>query len=133
MNELGPGKFRTSAGNGEVQTCYFNRNKSDTFFDLFQSKRINSREHINFSIVKVNFNSFDLVNKSLDFELKNSFSKAIDTEQGQDKTTENFNNGKFSILTGRTEPRNAISLHQRRRRRREQCRTRKKPKFISGK
>ena len=101
MNELGPGKFRTSADNGEVQTCYFNRNKSDTIFDSFQSKRINSRKHIKFSIVKVNFNSFDLVNKSLDFELKNSFSKAIDTEQDQDKITENFNNEKFSILTGK--------------------------------
>ena len=112
VNELGPGKFRTSADNREVQTCYFNRNKSDTIFDSFQSKRINSREHIKFSIVKVNFNSFDLVNKSLDFELKNSFSKAIDTEQDQDKTTENFNNEKFSILTGKAEPRNAISLHQ---------------------
>ena len=84
VNELGPGKFRTSADNREVQTCYFNRNKSDTIFDSFRSKRINSREHIKFSIVKVNFNSFDLVNKSLDFELKNSFSKAIDTEQDQD-------------------------------------------------
>ena len=112
VNKLGPGKFRTSADNGEVQTCYFNRNKSDTFFDSFQSKRINSLEHIKSSIIKVNFNSFDLVNKSLDFELKNSFSKAIDTEQDQDKTTENFNNGKFSISTGRTEPRNAISLDQ---------------------
>ena len=30
VHELGHGKFRTSADNGEEQNCYFNRNKSDT-------------------------------------------------------------------------------------------------------
>ena len=73
VNELGPVKFRTSADNGEVQTCFFNRNKSDTYFDSFQSKRIVSQGHIKFSIVKANFNCFELVNKSLDFSLKTSY------------------------------------------------------------
>ena len=39
VNELGPGKFRTSADNGEEQTCYFNRNKSDTHFTSFFARR----------------------------------------------------------------------------------------------
>ena len=32
VNELGSGKFRTSAENGIEQACYFNRNKSDSHF-----------------------------------------------------------------------------------------------------
>ena len=35
VNELGPGQFRTSADNEEEQTCYFNRNKSDTLYLFF--------------------------------------------------------------------------------------------------
>ena len=38
VNELGPGKFRTFADNDEEQTCYFNRNKSDTHFSSFVAK-----------------------------------------------------------------------------------------------
>ena len=30
VNDLGPGKFRTSADNNKQQTCYFNRNNSDS-------------------------------------------------------------------------------------------------------
>ena len=32
INEFGPGKFRTNAENGEQQTCYFNKNNSDSYF-----------------------------------------------------------------------------------------------------
>ena len=53
VNELGPGKFRTSADNGQEQVCYFNKNKSDTHFTSYTSKRISS-ETLLFSIVKVN-------------------------------------------------------------------------------
>ena len=38
INEFGPEKFRTRADNGEEQTCYFNRNKSDTHFTTFNAK-----------------------------------------------------------------------------------------------
>ena len=38
INEFGPGKFRTSADNGEEQICYFNKNKSDTHFISFFCK-----------------------------------------------------------------------------------------------
>ena len=38
INEFGPEKFRTRADNGKEQTCYFNRNKSDTHFTTFNAK-----------------------------------------------------------------------------------------------
>ena len=71
VNDLGPVKFRTSPDNSDVQTCYFNRNKSDTYSNSFKLKHISPRQPIRFSIVKSNFNCFELVNKSLDIELKN--------------------------------------------------------------
>ena len=138
VNELGPGKFRTSADNGEVQTCYFNRNKSDTYFDSFQSKRIVSLGQIKFFIVKANFNCFELVNKSLDFSLKTSNSNSIDNEQLKESSTrESFNNGKFSISTRRTEPRNTFVQRRRNRelsagKSRRDTTSRKKPRFISA-
>ena len=39
INELGPGKFRTSADNGEEQTCFDNL-KNDTHFSSFLAKRV---------------------------------------------------------------------------------------------
>ena len=72
VNELGPGKFRTSADNGEEHTFYFNRNRSDTYFTSFLSKRTQTNS-INISIVKPN-SDFELVNKSLDFELNSLIS-----------------------------------------------------------
>ena len=138
VNDLGPGKFRTSASNSEVQTCYFNRNKSDTYFNSFQSKRILPKEPVRFSIVKSNFNCFELFNKSLDIELKNSLSNLNETKQQTAKTDskKDFNNGRSEQVcfsTRRTEPTN---LHQRGggHKRREQTRekSRKKTKFISA-
>ena len=96
VNELGPGKFRTSANNGEEQTCYFNRNKSDTRFTCFSAKQTQA-EPITFSIVKLN-SDFELVNKSLEVELKNSASNGQLKRQLQQVSSEDFNNGKFSRL-----------------------------------
>ena len=62
VNKLGPGKFRTSHDNGKEQTCYFNRNKSDTHFTSFYAK-LAQAERIIFSIVKPN-SDFELVNKT---------------------------------------------------------------------
>ena len=92
VNELGPGKSRTSANDGEEQTCYFNRNKSDTHFTSFVAKRIrNDPSTITFSIVKINSN-FDLVNKSLDIELKSSLSDGSAKRQFQQISRGDFNN-----------------------------------------
>ena len=69
INKLVPGKFRTSDDNEEEQTFYFNRNKSKTHFSYLIAEWIQNT--IRFSIVRVK-SDFDLVNKSLDIELKNS-------------------------------------------------------------
>ena len=64
VNKFGPGKFRTNANNGEEQTCYFNRNKSDAHFSSFLSQS-SQAEPINFSIVKHIFD-IEFINKSLE-------------------------------------------------------------------
>lgn len=55
INDLGPGKFRTSADNGQEQVCYYNRGKNDTHFNcVFAKKELTSQStNIKFSIVKV--------------------------------------------------------------------------------
>ena len=68
VNEFGPGKFRTNANNREEQTCYFNRNKSNTHFPPFLSQR-SQAEPINFSIVKDIFD-IEFINKSLEINAK---------------------------------------------------------------
>ena len=75
MNKLGPGKFRTSAENGIEQTCYFNRNKTDSHFSSYIAKRV-SQDNLVFSIVKLN-SDFNLINKSLEIDFKNSLIDGI--------------------------------------------------------
>ena len=55
VNALGPGKFRTHADNGTRQICYYNRNKTDTSFNLFLATREQTSQasEIRFSVVKV--------------------------------------------------------------------------------
>ena len=94
VNELGPGKFRTSADDGEEQTCYFNRNKSDTHFTSFFAKRIrNDSSTITSSIAKVN-SDFNLVSKSLDIELNSSLSDGRAKTQFQQISRADLNNGR---------------------------------------
>ena len=40
VNDLGPGKFRTFAENNSEQTCYFNRNNSDSRYSSYLAKRV---------------------------------------------------------------------------------------------
>ena len=101
VNELDPGKFRTSADNEEIQNCYFNRKKSDTHFTSFVANRIQNKQSITFSIVKVN-SDFNLVNKSLDIELKNSLVDGGVKRQFQQTITEDLNNGRSEI--NKTQP-----------------------------
>ena len=95
VNQLGPGKFRTSADDGEEQTCYFNRNNSDKHFTSFIAKRIqhNKQTTITFSIVKVP-SDFQLVNKSLDIKLNNSLTDGRATRQFQQISRGNLNDGR---------------------------------------
>ena len=92
VNELGSGKFRTSADNEQEQTCYFNRNKSDSHFTSYTSKRVQP-EKLLFSIVKVN-SDFNLVNKSLEIEFKNSFINDSTKRKHRKINRGDFNNGR---------------------------------------
>ena len=134
VNELGPGKFRTSADNGEEQTCYFNRNRSDTYFTSFFAKRTQTNP-ITFSIVKPN-SDFELVNKSLHFELNSSISNGQSKREHQ-TNSENFNNGR-SNKSETTESTNVRQRQQRgrllrRNSRDESATARKKPRFLTSK
>ena len=88
VNELGPGKFRTSADDGEEQT------KATHILHRFFAKRIrNDSSEITFSIVKVN-SDFNLVNKSLDIELNSSLSDGRAKTQFQQISRADLNNGR---------------------------------------
>ena len=91
-NNLGPGKFRTFAENNIEQTCYFNRNKSDSHFTSYQTNR-DSQENLFFSIVKLN-SDFDLTNKSLEINFKKSLLDGIVKRQHQSANRKHFENGK---------------------------------------
>ena len=90
VNELGPGKFRTSAENGEA--CYFKTNKSDTHFTSFFARR-SQADPRRFSFVKPN-SDFELVNKSLDFRLNNSVLNGELKRKHQSVNSEYFSNGR---------------------------------------
>ena len=95
INKLGPGKFRTSADNGQEQTCYFNRNKIDSHFNSYTAKCA-FPDKLVFSIVKVN-SDFNLANKSLVIEVKtNSILNDLVIRQHQQANREDFNNGEKS-------------------------------------
>ena len=140
VNELGPGKFRIFANNGEEQTCYFNRNKSDTHFSSFIAKRIRKLPNwtIRFSIVKVK-SDFELVNKSLDIELKNSSLVSDGRSKTQLQQT-----GRGDLGNGKTENKQTTDITIQKQRRRNDTKhrdddnggkldrtVRKKPRFLS--
>ena len=54
VNDLGPGKFRTSAENNLEQNFYFNRNNADARFKSYVAKRV-SPDKLVFSISDTNF------------------------------------------------------------------------------
>ena len=136
INELGPRKFRTRAVNGEEQTCYFNRIKSDTHFTTFYAKRAQS-ELIRFSIINHN-SDFARVNKSLDFNQDSLLSNGQFEKELEQSNTENLKNGKSftnrSTTTKSTDVRERQrSRELRRNSRDESASARKKPRFLANK
>ena len=87
INDLGPGKFRTSADNGQEQICYYNRSKSDTHFNSFFAKRKATSQGTDkkFSIVKVaaSLNNLEVGNISLNSELNNLIDGRPQTKRQQ--------------------------------------------------
>ena len=130
INNLEPGKFRTSADNSQEQTCYYNRGKSDTHFNsYFAKRRLTSQTFdIRFSIVKVapGLNKLDVGDISLKTELKNIFNGRTQTRL-QQTSGRDFSSGRSSTENkkrGRTE----FSRDGRA----ETRSVRKKPRFLSG-
>ena len=66
---------------GEVQTCFYNRNKSDVYFDSYLAKRVASLKNIKFFIEKTNFNCFDPLYKSFEFDQKISNLNLLESEE----------------------------------------------------
>ena len=127
INEIGPGKLRTFAENGEVQTCFYNRNKIDVYFDSYYAKRVFSSKNIKFSIEKTNFYCFDLRYESFDFNQKMSNLNSDKSEEHSKSDKENRkNNGGFSKF--RTESKDTVFGKRRGTTRRTD--NRKKPKFM---
>ena len=94
VNDLGPGKFRTSAESNFEQTCYFNRNNSDSRFTSYLAKRVN-QENLVFSIFKINFDQ-NFGYKNLELNPQNLFFNGNINEKCQSTYRENFRDGKSS-------------------------------------
>ena len=100
INELGPGKFRTDAQDALEQTCYFNRNKSNSHFTSYIAKRLSPENHV-FYISKLNLD-FNLDNKSLEIELKNLVANGSAKRQYQSINNKNTENGTKSTSSTRS-------------------------------
>ena len=94
INEFGPGKFRTSAEDGKQQTCYFNKNNSDSYFKSFISQRAQA-EPITFSILKEK-SDINFQHKNLDIYVNSSVLTGNSKERLQQSSSENINNGSAS-------------------------------------
>ena len=91
INEFGPGKFRTSAEDGEQQTCYFNKNSSDSYFKSFISQRMQA-ELITFSIFKAK-SDINFQDKNLDIFIKSSVSNGESEGELQQFSEKSIRNG----------------------------------------
>ena len=128
INEFGPGKFRASPEDGEQQTCYFNKNNSDSYFKSFISQRAQA-EPIIFSIFKTK-SDINFQDKNLDIYIKSSVSNGDFKRQLQQSSSENIRNGSnrnrriFDNITEST------NVRKRERTRESAGPDRKKPKFL---
>ena len=92
VNDLGPGKFRTSAENNEEQNCYFNSNNTDARFKSYIAKRV-SQDQLVFSISdQISDQNFGHKNPRINFE--NLLSNGITNREGQFTNKENFSDGR---------------------------------------
>ena len=94
INDLGPGKFRTSAKNNTEQACYFNRNSSDSRYKSYVAKRV-SQEKLAFSILNPNFDP-NFGYKNLEINLRNLLFDGNTKNKRKFIDRENFRDGKSS-------------------------------------
>ena len=91
VNDLGPGKFRTSAENNLEQNCYFNRNNRDARFKSYVAKRV-SPDKLVFSISDTNFDQ-NFGYKNLEINSKNLLSNGLNNRASESVNKENIRNG----------------------------------------
>ena len=91
VNDLGPGKFRTSAENNLEQNFYFNRNNADARFKSYVAKRV-SPDKLVFSISDTNFDQ-NFGYKNLEINSKNLLSNGLNNRASESVNKENIRNG----------------------------------------
>ena len=128
VNESGPGKFRTSAEDGEQQTCYFNKSNSDSYFKTFISQRAKA-EPIIFSIFKAK-SDINFQDKNLVIHIKSSVSDGDFKGQLQQFSFKNIRNGPNRNIRIYDNIINSTDVRKQKRSRESARPDRKKPKFL---
>ena len=94
VNDLSPGKFRTSADDNSEQRYCFNKNNSDSRYNSYVAKRV-SQEELVFSISNQIFDR-NFSNKNLEAISQNLLSDGNTNRTGEFTNRENFRDGKNS-------------------------------------
>ena len=128
INELGAGKFRTSAKDEKQQTYYFNKINSDSYFKSFILQRAQA-DPIIFSILKER-SDINFQHKNLDIYVNSSVLNGNSKERLHQSYSKNINNG--SSRSSRLYDNIAKSADARKRRRSRESAgpDRRKPKFL---
>ena len=93
INDLGPGKFRTSADSDIEQHCYFNRNNTDARYKSCVAKQV-SLDNLVFSISDQNFDQ-NFGYKSSEVISNNLLSNGVDERSSESINRENIRNEQF--------------------------------------
>ena len=119
VNALGPGKFRTRSDSGRKETCYYNRNKTDTRFNLFLATRGQASQASKkiFLLLIDNLHKYTVIYSEVRNELNNFIN---DNVRG---IVQQISGGGYN---GRTDP--ATSKQELT----DSARVSKKPRFLSG-
>ena len=92
VNNLGPGKFRTSADNNKEQTCYFNRNNSDSRCKSYVAKCVN-QDKLVFTVSNQIFDQ-NFGYKNIEMSPENLVFHGTANEQSEFVDRENFRDRK---------------------------------------
>ena len=92
VNDLGLGKFRTSAENNKEQTCYFNRNNTNARFKSYVAKCVSQGKLVFLISDQIFDQNFEYKNPKINFE--NSLSNGIISREGKFTDRENLSNGR---------------------------------------
>ena len=92
MNNLGAGKFRTFADSNQEQTCYFNRNNSDSRYKSYVATCTDQDKLVFFIASRIFDQSFGY--KNLEVNPENLLSNGNSSGKREPVDRENFKNGK---------------------------------------